>query len=158
MRSVVVVFPASMWAMMPMLRIRSSGVVRAIAVLYAAKTRGDRDAHEWAGLAPPSSGGNLPPRCGPIVLLVLPFPTLPPVMRERPVGFRHPVRVFLLLDRLALALRREDQLRREPLRHVLLLAGAAVLNDPAHAERRAPLRPDFHRHLVRGAADAPRLH
>src|SRR5712692_2961601 len=62
----------------------------------------------------------------------LPFPTLPPVMRERPVGFRHPVRVFLFLDRLALALRGEDQLRREPLRHVLLLAGAAVLNDPAH--------------------------
>src|SRR5437879_4396906 len=30
MRSVVVVFPASMWAMMPMLRILSSGVVRAI--------------------------------------------------------------------------------------------------------------------------------
>src|SRR5204863_3077533 len=28
--------------------------------------------------------------------------SLPPVMREGPVGFRHPVRVFLLLDRLAL--------------------------------------------------------
>src|ERR1700741_346149 len=29
MRSVVVVLPASMWAMMPILRVRSSGVVRA---------------------------------------------------------------------------------------------------------------------------------
>src|SRR5436190_23274246 len=31
MRSVVVVFPASMWAMMPMLRVRLSGVWRGIA-------------------------------------------------------------------------------------------------------------------------------
>src|SRR5437763_8801919 len=56
MRSVVVVFPASMCAMMPMLRIRSSGVVLGIAFLYSAKTRGDRGARERAGLAPPSSG------------------------------------------------------------------------------------------------------
>src|SRR5688572_1374643 len=32
MRSVVVVFPASMWAMMPMLRYRSSGVWRGISI------------------------------------------------------------------------------------------------------------------------------
>jgi hypothetical protein len=32
MRSVVVVFPASMWAMMPMFRYCSSGVVRAISI------------------------------------------------------------------------------------------------------------------------------
>jgi hypothetical protein len=31
MRSVVVVLPASMWAMMPMLRVRSSGTVRGMA-------------------------------------------------------------------------------------------------------------------------------
>src|SRR5437899_12691862 len=44
MRSVVVVFPASMCAMMPMFRMRSSGVMRGIAFLISAKMRGDRDA------------------------------------------------------------------------------------------------------------------
>src|ERR1043165_8534432 len=33
-----------MWAMMPIFRILSSGVVRGIAFLYSAKTRGDQDA------------------------------------------------------------------------------------------------------------------
>src|SRR6185503_11733499 len=42
MRSVVVVFPASMWAMMPMLRYRSSGVSRAIIGSHSTKKRGDR--------------------------------------------------------------------------------------------------------------------
>src|SRR6266480_5115908 len=79
-------------------------------------------------------------------------------MREGPVGFRHPVRVVLLLNGLALALRGEDHLGGEPLGHVLLAPGAAELDQPAHAEGSAPLGPDFDRHLVRGATHAPRLH
>src|SRR5207249_6669410 len=84
--------------------------------------------------------------------------SLPPVMRERPVGFRHLVCVFLLLYRLALALRCQDQLGGEALGHRLLFAQPAVQNQPAHRQRGAALGPHFHRHLIRGAADPPRFH
>src|SRR5207247_534295 len=94
-----------------------------------------------AGLAPPSSGGVNPLDAG--------SPSagsrsrrskrLPPVMCESPIGFRHPVRVFLLLDRLALALRGEDQLGGEPLRHILLAPRPAVLDQPPHPPRGPPL-------------------
>src|SRR6266480_6877009 len=131
MRSVVVVFPASMCAMMPMLRIRSSGVVLGIAFLYSAKTRGDRGARRPGRSRSAIIGGRSTPRCRILCSrvpcwgtpLACPYGvSLPPVMREGPVGFRHPVRVFLLLDRLALAFRGEDQLGGEPLRHVLFAA------------------------------------
>src|SRR6266705_514840 len=123
MRSVVVVFPASMCAMMPMFRMRSSGVVLGIAFLTQQK-RG-------ATVTPVRLGGPVSLRShrrasGPLDAGSLkagsrdcPFKRLPPVMRESPIGLRHPVRVFLLLDRLALALRGEDQLGGEALRHVL---------------------------------------
>src|SRR3954466_2501623 len=98
MRSVVVVFPASMCAMMPIFRILSSGVVRGIASLYSAKTRGDQDAprmgpvslrchREAFGLL---DAGSL--KAGSRSCL---FRRLPPVMREGAVRLRHPVRVFL---------------------------------------------------------------
>src|SRR5881409_1339227 len=67
---------------------------------------------------------------------------LPPVMREGAIRLRHPVRVFLLLYGLALALRGEDQLGGEPLRHVLFAAGAAERDQPAHAQGGAPLGAD----------------
>src|SRR6267154_2740462 len=144
MRSVVVVFPASMWAMMPMFRIFSSGVVRGIAFLYSAKMRGDRVARGRAGLAPPSSGDGASPGCR-IPCNGVPdcrsrgtacrartF-SLPPIMGEGAIRLRHPVRVFLLLDRLAFALRGEDHLGGQPLGHRLLAARPAVLNKPPHA-------------------------
>src|SRR2546422_4841088 len=127
MRSVVVVFPAPMWAMMPMFRYRSSGVVRAIViscVLCAAKMRGDRARTLPAGLAPPcrpaafspgeaaSASGlrvvsqRLKVEGGMSLLDVRPSTRsddLPAIVGERLVRFRHLVRVFLLLDRVALA-------------------------------------------------------
>src|ERR1700694_2061831 len=160
MRSVVVVFPASMWAMMPMFRILSSGVVRGIAVLYSAKTRGDLDAH-----AGPVSLRHHRRAFGSLDAGSLSAGSrscrsrrLPPVMRESAIRFRHPVRVFLLLNRLALALRGENELGGEALRHRFFLARTAVLDQPAHPQRRAPLRPYLDRHLIRGSAHAPRLH
>src|SRR5437773_8936642 len=133
-RSVVVVFPASMWAMMPMLRIWSSGVVRGIALPYSAKTRGDQAptvGRSRSARTPRQRRGVNPP--------------LPAIVGEGPVGLGHPVRVFFLLYGLALALRGEDQLGGQPLRHVLLAPGAAERDQPAHAERGAPPGPDFHR-------------
>src|SRR5213595_679432 len=147
MRSVVVVFPASMWAMMPMLRIWSSGVVRGIALPYSAKTRGDQAptvGRSRSARTPRQRRGVNPP--------------LPAIVGEGPVGLGHPVRVLFLLYGLALALRGEDQLGGEPLRHVLFAAGAAERDQPAHAERGAALGPNFHRHLVGRAAHAPGLH
>src|SRR5258705_5592391 len=145
-----------MWAMMPIFRILSSGVVLGISSLYSAKTRGDQNAHRVgrsrsAVIGPPSGAsdaGSL--KAGSRDCL---FRRLPPVMRESAVRFRHPVRVFLLLYRLALALRRQDQLRGEALGHRLLFACAAVLNDPAHPQRRTPLRTHFDRYLIRRATD-----
>src|SRR2546425_6064426 len=84
-----------------------------------------------------------------------PFKRLPPVMCESPIGFRHPVRVFLLLDGLALALRGEDQLGGEPLRHVLLAPRPAVLDQPPHPQRGPPLGSHLDRHLVGRAAHSP---
>src|SRR5882672_1787836 len=160
MRSVVVVFPASMWAMMPMFRTLSSGVVRGISVLYSAKTRGDRDAR-----AGPVSLRSHLMAFGPLDAGSLKAGSrscrskrLPPVMREGAVRLRHPVRVLFLLNRLALTLRGEDQLGGEPFGHVRLAAGAAERDQPAHAQRGAPLGPHFHRHLVGRAAHAPGLH
>src|SRR6266699_1906119 len=101
MRSVVVVFPASMWAMMPMLRILSSGVALAIASSVQQKC-----------------GATGSPANGPVSLLC------------------HPVRVFLLLDRLAFALRGEDHFGGQPLGHRLLASRPAVLDEPPHAEGR----------------------
>ena len=56
-------------------------------------------------------------------------------MREGPVGFRHLVRVFALLDRVAAVVRRIEQFGREPLRHRALVAIARSGDDPADAER-----------------------
>src|SRR5687768_16987112 len=57
MRSVVVVFPASMWAMMPILRYRSSGVSRAIANHNPIQRKnGATDPDDSGGIAPRASG------------------------------------------------------------------------------------------------------
>src|SRR2546429_8114623 len=136
-----------MWAMMPMLRIWSSGVVRGIALPYSAKTRGDQ-----APIVGRSRSARTPRQRRGV------NPPLPPIVRECPVSLGHPVRVFFLLYGIALALRGEDQLGGQPLRHVLLAPGAAERDQPAHAQRRAPLGPHFHRYLIRRTADAARLH
>src|SRR6476620_3754837 len=84
---------------------------------------------------------------------------LPAIMRKRLVGVGHLVRIFALLDRVALVGRSVEQLARQ-----LLLHGAAVgalasrLDDPAHAERHRALRPHVDRHLVGGATDAAGFH
>src|SRR5918998_3175133 len=91
MRSVVVVLPASICAMIPMLRYRSRGVVRAITE-YSSGARCHRvgapsrfcrlqGTPVWPTGARPRQGR-----------------ALPAIMRERLVGVRHPMRVFPPLD------------------------------------------------------------
>src|SRR5438105_6066202 len=141
-----------MWAMMPIFRILSSDVVRGIAFLYSAKTRGDQDAplvcrgpvslrrhREAFGLLDAGSleAGSRSCWSRAHARALCPGAKSPPVMREGAVRLRHPVRVFLFLYRLAFAFRRQDQLGGVALGHRLLLAGAAVLDDPAHPQGRA---------------------
>src|SRR5688572_12488553 len=83
---------------------------------------------------------------------------LPAIMRERAIGFRHPVRVFAFLDGVPPVIRRIEQLSREPLGHGLFVALARGRDDPADAERLAAREAHFHRHLVGGAADAAGAH
>src|SRR5438552_6198359 len=135
MRSVVVVFPASMWAMMPIFRILSSGVVLGISSYLSVWARlsraltsknAGRPGRPRVGRSRSAVIGRLsassmqdPLKQGPEIVCLrfsrgaaccARTSILPPVMRESPVGLRHPVRVFLLLYRLAFALRRQDQL------------------------------------------------
>src|SRR5437763_12876491 len=115
MRSVVVVLPASIWAMMPILRQRSNGTVRGILSLYS----------------------------------------LPPIMREGLVGFRHAVDVFFLLHGRALAVGGIEQFVGQLVGHALFAAPAAVTDEPANSQRGAPVSIHFHRYLILGAAHAP---
>src|SRR5262245_62438117 len=122
MRSVVVVLPASMCAMMPMLRVFANGDCLGI-------TR-------YSGLVA---------RCS----------SLPPVVGERLVGFRHPVRVLALLDGAAAQVRGDEELVGQLLLHRLAVAPlAGVADQPTDAQREAAVRIDFHRHLLVRAADA----
>src|SRR5690242_14829646 len=124
MRSVVVVLPASMWAMMPMLRTRSNSPILGtrvpVCVCVTAKVSSD---------------------------------FLPAIVREGPVGLRHPVHVVLPLERPALLVGGVQDLAGELLVHLLLAPLAREGHEPAHGERAgAPLR-HLDRHLVVRTAD-----
>src|SRR5262245_2379690 len=79
-------------------------------------------------------------------------------MRKRAVGLGHPMRVLALLDRVTPAVGGVEQLGREPLRHRLFVALARGRDDPPDAERLPARRAHFDRHLIGGAADAPRAY
>src|SRR5438874_2689352 len=113
MRSVVVVLPASMWAMMPMLRQRSNGTVRdtffpacgrcsVVLSKTSAITFGDSNSQR---LRPPNKicrAAQRKPR--PVT------DRLPAIVREGLVGFGHAVDIFFLLHRGALAIGGVEQL------------------------------------------------
>src|SRR5437899_11858677 len=129
MRSVVVVLPASMWAMIPMLRVFSSEYCRSTS---AALPPYDSSSHAKRGvsLRPPLHLGL----------------QLPAIMRERLVGLRHLVRVFSLLHGRATIARRVEQLGGQLVRHAALGAPAGGADDPPHGEGRAPVGTHFDRH------------
>src|SRR5687768_3411214 len=113
-----------MCAMMPMFRVRSSGVCRGITSSFVLRP--------WS---------------------------LPAVVREGLIRFRHPMRVFALLHGAAAQVRRVEQLVRKLLLHRLAVAALSRERDqPADAERETPVRVHFDRDLVIRAADAARLH
>src|SRR6266704_821786 len=116
--SVVVVLPASMWAMMPMFRVFSSG--------YCSSTT----------LPSPLLGATQEKRGVEAPAPLFESRSLPAIVRERLVGLRHLVSVFALLDGRPAVVGRVQQLTGEPLRHALLRAAPRGPDQPAHAEGR----------------------
>src|SRR5712691_2217532 len=135
MRSVDVVFPASMCAMIPMLRVSSS--LNALPI-----------APETAFFSPARVATASLTK----TIHSLPTPFLPAIMRERLVRFCHAVYVFLLLHRSAARIGRIDQLIRELVHHGLARAFPRILQQPANRQRLPPERIHFHRNLVVRAA------
>src|SRR5579875_1735842 len=86
------------------------------------------------------------------------LPLSPAVVSERPVRLGHLVRVLAALHRGAEAVRRVEDLVREPVRNRLLAAGLRVAREPAQRERVGAVRLDLDRHLVGRTADAAALH
>src|SRR5882762_4909628 len=137
MRSVDVVLPASMCAMIPMLRVSSSLNTRPAAPgAFFSPVRFATASATWSPSPKP----------------------LPAIMRESLVGFGHAVHVFLLLDGAAARVGRVDQFIREPVDHGLAGAFARILQEPANGQRLPAERVHFHGNLIVGAADAPRLY
>src|SRR3954453_14147472 len=157
MRSVVVVLPASMWAMMPMLRVRASGYSRTSSALppFLVSCSVVATSIFLAGTAIRRSPlhGKPAPEGGSRAA----FPS-PAVVGEGAVGIRHPVHVLASLDRGAGAVGGVHDLGDESLRHGVLPTRAREVHEPAHRERGAALRLDLDRDLVRRAAHAARLH
>src|SRR5260370_8569576 len=136
MRSVDVVFPASICAMIPMLRVSSS--LNALPMV-------------------PETALLSPARVATAPLPSTPNP-LPTVMPEGFVALRHAVPVFFFLDRPAARVGGVNQLIREFVRHRLARAFSRILQQPANRQRLPPKRVHFHRNLVVRAAHAPRFH
>src|ERR1700723_1990008 len=148
MRSVDVVLPASMCAIIPMLRVSSSLNARAIVpreTLFSSSR-----------FATAKATSTFHFYLQPLILLTNVL--LPAIMRERLVRFRHAVHVFFLLHRSAARILRVDQLIRKLVGHRLAAALTRILEQPANRQRLTPERIHFHRNLIVRAANAPRLH
>src|SRR5262245_44997352 len=132
MRSVAVVLPASMWAMMPMLRTRSSSSIFGTRELFCVSTTAIESSSACWG-------------CG-----------LPAVVRESLVRLGHAVHVVLALEGPALLVRRVEDLADELVDHLLLATLAGKRDEPADREGAGAAGGHLDRHLVVGATDAAR--
>src|ERR1700677_3107950 len=143
MRSVVVVLPASMCAMIPMFRQRFRGVVRATVYLSSASSARGKNYVE--------------PKPERQKLFTEELFSLPAVMREGLVRLGHTVDVFLLLHRGTTAVGGIEELCGQLLNHALFATGAAIGNEPADGERGAALRKNFNGNLIVRSANAAGL-
>src|SRR3712207_3689614 len=143
MRSVVVVLPASMCAMIPMLRVLASWAWVS-AMVIAPRAGSPCGGSRWTG------AGDRP---GPRPTAGAGGPASPAVVREGLVGLGHLVGVLATLHRGAQTVARVEQLVHQTLGHRLLAAGPAVLDQPAQAEGGAAGGADLDRDLVGRAAD-----
>src|SRR5579872_5795667 len=155
MRSVVVVLPASMCAMIPIFLQRSNGTVLATI-----------SASFWGSLK--SAFGSWLSALG---FRLLAFGSwllakgqehkavcLPAIMRERLIGIGHTMHVFLLLDGRAFSVCRVQQLVRQLFHHALFAASASIRKQPADRQRSPAVGIDFNGNLVVRSTDATTLH
>src|SRR6185312_6852300 len=143
MRSVVVVLPASMCAMIPMLRVLASWAwVSAMSSISSCRP---------CGACPCAGSGLHPgdPRAG--------DRRSPAVVREGLVRLGHLVGVLAALDRGTEAVGGVEDLVHEALGHGLLTPLARVADQPAQRQRRRAVRLDLDRNLVGRTADAAGL-
>src|ERR1700749_4047125 len=152
MRSVAVVLPASICAMIPMFRQRFRGIVRATATLPCGLLS------PRFSSVPRPTGGLIAPGNRTARLPLFSRRLLPAVVRERLVGLSHAMNVFLLLHRCAASIGRIKQLIAELVDHALFATTAAVGDEPADRERGAAVWIHFDWHLVVGAAHATGLY
>src|SRR5689334_16505343 len=136
MRSVVVVLPASMCAMIPMLRVLASwALVSAMSLPLKPVVHGACVRRAAAPRGSPGGGS-------------------PAVVREGLVRLGHLVRVLAPLHCGTQTVARVEQLVHQALGHRLLAPGAAVLDQPAQAQRGAPRGAHLDRDLVGRTTDA----
>src|SRR5260370_6355097 len=136
MRSVVVVFPASMCAMMPIFLHRSNGTVLDTA-FFLSSLRDSCSPTMFAGLLKI----HLNYACGAPGVHARPSKTqLPPIMRKSLIRFRHPVYIFFLLDGRAFTVRSVEQFIAQLVNHSLFRAPAGVSHQPTNRQPRAPVR------------------
>src|SRR4051795_6132138 len=157
MRSVVVVLPASMWAMMPMLRVRASGYSRTSSALppFLVSCSVVATSIFLAGTAIRRSPLHGKPAPGGGSRAAFPSPA---VVGEGAVRLGHLVHVLASLHRGAGAVGGVHDLGDESLGHRVLASPAGEVHEPAHRERGAALRLDLDRDLVGRATHAARLH
>src|SRR5438067_819351 len=164
MRSVVVVLPASMWAMIPMFRVLPSGYSRmtrppfpdgcwrSFVACAASDTCSSSNFLAGIAISDPLHKYRAPARARPRSFLR----RSPSVMGERLVRLGHLVEILAALHRRPLADGGVHDLADQPLAHRVLPALAGEVHQPPQRERRAALRTNLDRHLVRRSADPPR--
>src|SRR5690242_4631460 len=142
MRSVVVALPASMCAMMPMLRT----LLRSVVMSTATESLFLRVENVWG------CGRRTRARSA-----VFPSRRSPAVVGEGLVGLGHLVGVLAPLHRGTEAVGGVEDLVHQPLGHGLLATLLGVADQPAQRQGGAAAGLDLHRHLVGGATDAAGL-
>src|ERR1700676_13758 len=175
MRSVDVVLPASMCAIIPMLRVSSS--LNTLAIIpfktlfsvfssLAAALGSERPLQRpllkfdyWLlrlttpDLHASPKATSLTER-SPTAL----YPHLPAIVRKRLVRFRHAMHIFLLLHRSAPRIGGVNQFIRQLVDHRAARAFSRILQQPANRQRLSPERAYFHRHLIVRSTHPPGLH
>src|SRR4030095_11419714 len=148
MRSVVVVLPASMWAIIPIFRVRSNDISRGMIFslvfpsVARTKNREPRTRHQ--------TRFSIRPQGIRFFVLWLEFA----VVRECAVGFGHTLDILFALDSAAGVVEGIHQLAGQAFVHGLPGSAARRDQQPAHRQRHAPITLDFDRNLVGGTAGA----
>src|SRR6202043_1675704 len=157
MRSVDVVFPASICAIIPMLRVSSS--LNALPMCPGSACFADTCFPD-CGFAVPcfvvsccveSFTGTIQPSFHYVTLL-------PAIVRESLVGFGHAMHIFFFLHGAAASVRSVDQLVSQLIDHGLARAFPRILQQPANGQRLPAERIYFHGNLVVRTTDTPGLY